>query len=165
VLGGVDGALVASGHSSHCYAQGANIYFTFVLKPADFADAERLYLESWSRALRATLDGGGTISHHHGIGRLRASWLAEELGSAYPLLRALKRALDPSGMMNPGALIAMRRGGGAGMVETPDKVAALTDATRALAALGAPHALVGSVAVGVHSGEPRATADTDIAVL
>src|SRR5438094_2422470 len=49
-LGGVDGMLVASGHSSHCYAQGANIYFTFVLKPADFADAERLYLESWSRA-------------------------------------------------------------------------------------------------------------------
>src|SRR6266536_2713051 len=58
-------------------------------------------------------------------------------------------------------LIAMRRGGGAGMVETPDKVAALM----ALAAIGAPHALVGGVAVGVHSGVPRATADTDIAVL
>src|SRR3989442_13339891 len=62
-------------------------------------------------------------------------------------------------------LIAMRRGGGAGMVETPDKVAALMDATRALAAIGAPHGLVGGVAVGVHSGVPRATADTDIAVL
>src|SRR5438128_11155793 len=62
-------------------------------------------------------------------------------------------------------LIAMRRGGGAGMVETPDKVAALMDATRALSATGAPHALVGGVAVGVQSGVPRATADTDIAVL
>jgi hypothetical protein len=62
-------------------------------------------------------------------------------------------------------LIAMRRGGGAGMVETPDKVAALMDATRALAAIGAPHALVGGVAVGVHSGVPRVTADTAIAVL
>src|SRR5206468_6670097 len=61
-------------------------------------------------------------------------------------------------------LIAMRRGGGAGMGETPDKVAALMDATRALGAMGAPHALVGGVAVGVHSGVPRATADTDIAV-
>src|SRR2546427_7623591 len=61
--------------------------------------------------------------------------------------------------------IAMRRGGGASMVETPDKVAALMDATRALAAIGAPHALVGGVAVGVHSGVPRATADTDIAAL
>ena len=45
------------------------------------------------------------------------------------------------------------------MGETPDKVAALM----ALAAIGAPHALVGGVAVGVHSGVPRATADTDIA--
>jgi hypothetical protein len=62
-------------------------------------------------------------------------------------------------------LIAMRRAGGAGMVETPDKVAALMDATRALAAMGAPHALVGGVAVGVHSGVPRATADTGLAVL
>src|SRR6266566_4893106 len=61
-------------------------------------------------------------------------------------------------------LIAMRRGGGAGMVETPDKVAALMDATRALGAMGAPHALIGGVAVGVHSGVPRATADTDLAV-
>src|SRR5439155_441900 len=48
---------------------------------------------------------GGTISHHHGIGRLRAPWLERELGSAYPLLRALKRALDPSGIMNPGVLL------------------------------------------------------------
>src|SRR5206468_596185 len=55
--------------------------------------------------LAATLDAGGTISHHHGIGRLRATWLERELGSAYPLLRDLKRALDPSGIMNPGALI------------------------------------------------------------
>src|SRR6266566_1189850 len=62
-------------------------------------------------------------------------------------------------------LIAMRRGGGAGMVESPDKVAALMDATRALSATGAPHALVGGVAVGVQSGVPRATADTDLAVL
>ncbi len=46
-----------------------------------------------------------------------------------------------------------------------DKVAALMDATRALGAMGAPHALIGGVAVGVHSGVPRATADTDLAVL
>jgi len=104
-LSSVDGMLIASGHSSHCYPQGANIYFSFVLKPAEFAAAEKLYVEAWSRALRATLANGGTISHHHGIGRLRASWLAEELGSAYPVLLALKRALDPAGLMNPGALI------------------------------------------------------------
>jgi alkyldihydroxyacetonephosphate synthase len=104
-LAGAPGVIVASGHSSHGYAQGTNIYFTFVVKPEDFGRAEEAYLEAWARALRATLAAGGTISHHHGIGRLRTRWLAEELGSAYPLLRDLKRALDPSGIMNPGALL------------------------------------------------------------
>jgi alkyldihydroxyacetonephosphate synthase len=104
-LAGAPGVVLASGHSSHGYPQGTNIYFTFVQKPADFARAEADYLEAWGRALRATLDAGGTISHHHGVGRLRTPWLAEELGTAYPLLRDLKRALDPSGLMNPGVLL------------------------------------------------------------
>jgi alkyldihydroxyacetonephosphate synthase len=104
-LGGAPGVVVASGHSSHGYPQGTNIYFTFVMKPEDWTRAEEAYLEAWRRALDATLAAGGTISHHHGIGRLRAPWLAKELGSAYPLLRDLKRALDPHGIMNPGALL------------------------------------------------------------
>jgi alkyldihydroxyacetonephosphate synthase len=103
-LGGAPGVVLASGHSSHGYAQGTNIYFTFVLKPADFSRAEEDYLEAWGRAMRATMAAGGTISHHHGIGRLRARWIAEELGSGYALLRDIKRALDPKGIMNPGAL-------------------------------------------------------------
>ena len=45
-----------------------------------------------------------------------------------------------------------------------DKARALLDATIALAAAGVPHALIGGVAVGVHSGVPRATLDTDLAV-
>ncbi len=105
-LASAPGVVMASGHSSHGYAQGTNIYFTFVQKPADFARAEADYLEAWGRALEATLAAGGTISHHHGIGRLRVPWLQQELGSAYPLLRDLKRTLDPSGLLNPGALLA-----------------------------------------------------------
>ena len=57
--------------------------------------------------MEATLAGGGTIAHHHGIGRMRVPWLERELGDAYPVLRALKRALDPAGIMNPGALLAI----------------------------------------------------------
>jgi alkyldihydroxyacetonephosphate synthase len=98
--------ILASGHSSHGYQQGTNIYFTFVMKPEDFSRAEEAYLTAWGNAMKATLAVGGTIAHHHGIGRLRAPWLAEELGSGYPLLRDLKRALDPKGIMNPGTLIA-----------------------------------------------------------
>jgi alkyldihydroxyacetonephosphate synthase len=105
-LSDVKGVVAASGHSSHGYPQGTNIYFTFVMKPEDFGRAEEAYLAAWKAALETTLAGGGTVSHHHGIGRLRAPWLERELGSAYPLLRDLKRALDPAGLMNPGTLLA-----------------------------------------------------------
>jgi len=50
------------------------------------------------------------------------------------------------------------------MDDSPDKVAALTDVSRALDRLGAAHAVAGGVAVGIRSGVPRATLDTDIAV-
>ena len=53
---------------------------------------------------------------------------------------------------------------GATMAELPDKVRALAEVVRALERLGAAHALVGGVAVGIRSGVPRATMDTDLAV-
>ena len=101
----VKNLIVISGHTSHGYAQGTNIYFTFVAKPEDPASAEPLYLECWKQAMEATLRVGGTICHHHGIGRLRAPWMAAEHGSALDLLRMVKHALDPNGIMNPGALL------------------------------------------------------------
>jgi alkyldihydroxyacetonephosphate synthase len=102
----VEGIVVASGHSSHSYAQGTNIYFTFVARPTDPARAEATYLACWDQTMEATLRCHGTISHHHGIGRLRVPWMAQELGvSGVDVLRRIKRALDPNGIMNPGALI------------------------------------------------------------
>ncbi len=61
-------------------------------------------------------------------------------------------------------LIAAHRGGDVSGDDTPQKIAALLDAARVLDALGAPFALIGGVAVGIHSGTPRATLDTDLAV-
>ena len=104
-LQAVPGMLVASAHSSHSYVQGTNLYITFAMKPADFAEAEAAYLQAWGAVMEATLAAGGTIAHHHGIGRLRVPWLERELGGAYPVLRAIKRALDPAGIMNPGKLL------------------------------------------------------------
>jgi alkyldihydroxyacetonephosphate synthase len=101
----VPGILNASAHSSHSYGQGTNLYITFAIRPDDYADAEARYLEAWGRVMEATLAAGGTIAHHHGIGRLRVPWLERELKSAYPVLQAVKRALDPAGMMNPGVLV------------------------------------------------------------
>ena len=62
-------------------------------------------------------------------------------------------------------LIARGPKGGDVVAEAPDKVAALVDVARALGSAGIRFALVGGVAVGVHSGVPRATADTDLAVV
>jgi alkyldihydroxyacetonephosphate synthase len=104
----VPGLIVASGHSSHTYATGTNIYFTFAAKPAAPEDTEPLYFRIWNAAMEATLAAGGTISHHHGIGRVRRDWLPRELGSAYETLVTVQRALDPAGIMNPGALLQPR---------------------------------------------------------
>jgi alkyldihydroxyacetonephosphate synthase len=58
--------------------------------------------------METTLAHGGTISHHHGIGKARRRWLPQELGSAYAVLAAVKAALDPEGRMNPGTLFRRR---------------------------------------------------------
>lgn len=100
----VPGILFVSGHSSHSYPDGTNIYFTFVAHPDKDTDPEETYRECWRRTMEATLAQGGTISHHHGIGRLRAPWMRAEHGEALALLRAVKRVFDPNGIMNPGVL-------------------------------------------------------------
>jgi alkyldihydroxyacetonephosphate synthase len=101
----VKSLVVISGHSSHSYPQGTNIYFTFVARPEKPEDAEPTYLACWEKAMQATLRAGGTICHHHGIGRLRTRWMKEEHGEGLALMRAVKHALDPNGILNPGALL------------------------------------------------------------
>ncbi len=105
-LAPVPGLLVASAHSSHSYRSGTSLYFTFAARPEDPAEMPGLYRTCWERTLTETLAVGGTVSHHHGIGRVRREALARELGpEGVALLRGLKRALDPRGIMNPGVLI------------------------------------------------------------
>jgi alkyldihydroxyacetonephosphate synthase len=101
----IPGLLMASGHSSHSYGQGTCLYLTLVAKLGELADAPALYERCWDAVMDTTVTAGGTISHHHGIGRVRRRWLARELGSAYAVLRTLKRAFDPDGILNPGVLL------------------------------------------------------------
>ena len=99
------GAPIVLCHISHAYSSGASLYFTVI------AQARRgRELEQWQAAKRAAGDaivaGGGTISHHHAVGRDHAPWLERELGSTgIGALRALKGELDPAGIMNPGKLL------------------------------------------------------------
>ncbi|HJZ86018.1 MAG TPA: FAD-binding oxidoreductase [Polyangia bacterium] len=91
-------------HFSHAYPEGCSIYFTFVSAGRDRADAERRYDAIWRAGMTATLAAGGVLSHHHGIGMSKQKYLPEELGAGMDLLRALKQALDPAGILNPGKL-------------------------------------------------------------
>ena len=58
----------------------------------------------WDAGQRAVLADGGNLSHHHGVGINRARFMGEALGPAFGVLRALKEALDPGGILNPGKL-------------------------------------------------------------
>ncbi|MFO1325738.1 MAG: FAD-binding oxidoreductase [Rubrivivax sp.] len=91
-------------HWSHVYPEGACQYMTLRLPPMDAARALALHRQAWDRVQRLTLDAGGSIAHHHGAGWFRGPWMAEELGGGLPVLQAIKDALDPHNLLNPGKL-------------------------------------------------------------
>ena len=75
--------------------------------PSDHEGAE---LDQWraakEAAMRTILDHGGTITHHHAVGRDHAPWMREEIGElGVAALRAAKERFDPNGIMNPGKLL------------------------------------------------------------
>jgi len=105
-LKGIDGLIAGSAHSSHVYRSGLNLYFTFAVQTSAPDQMERAYLEGWRRIMESTARRGGSVAHHHGVGRVRRDWLATELGeTGVALLRRLKATLDPNGIMNPGVLL------------------------------------------------------------
>jgi alkyldihydroxyacetonephosphate synthase len=91
-------------HFSHAYLEGCSLYFSFVGSGRDEGDQEARYEALWQAALSAAMSAGATVSHHHGVGMLKARALLEELGDGRRLLFALKRTFDPDGIMNPGKL-------------------------------------------------------------
>jgi alkyldihydroxyacetonephosphate synthase len=101
--GGTPGLVMC--HVSHLYETGASLYFTFLARQREGEE-----LEQWRAVKRAAsqaiVDGGGTITHHHAVGRDHAPWLADEVGeTGVAALRGLKAELDPVGIMNPGKLL------------------------------------------------------------
>ncbi len=90
-------------HMSHCYPQGANLYFIFIAKMG----AEE-FLEFHRGILDAVQASGATMSHHHGIGKMTAPWLEGQIGSnELEVFRALKRHFDPKNVLNPGGTLAL----------------------------------------------------------
>ncbi len=102
----IDSVIAASAHMSHAYKSGANLYFTLAAQPDDKHEMEAIYWQCWRRVMRATLECGGGIAHHHGIGRVRKNYLVDEIGdSGVAVLRHIKQSLDPNGLFNPGNLL------------------------------------------------------------
>lgn len=94
------------GHSSHSYQTGTNMYFVYDYK---INCEPREEIEKYHKPLNAiiveeALRHGGSMVHHHGIGKYRAQWTEQEHGSAYQMLVRLKEAFDPRGIMNRGTI-------------------------------------------------------------
>jgi alkyldihydroxyacetonephosphate synthase len=92
-------------HLSHAYADGASLYFTFISRARREAE-----IEQWREVKRAASEAivatGGTITHHHAVGRDHAPYMEAEIGkTGLDVLRAVKQQLDPAGIMNPGKLL------------------------------------------------------------
>jgi alkyldihydroxyacetonephosphate synthase len=91
-------------HASHFYPQGTNLYFIFIARMNDLDEYRRFQAGIIDRIETC----GGSLSHHHGVGRLMAPWMERHLGTAQmEVLRALKRHFDPNGIMNPGGTLGL----------------------------------------------------------
>ncbi|MEG0962232.1 MAG: FAD-binding oxidoreductase [Lachnospiraceae bacterium] len=95
---------IVTTHMSHCYPQGANLYFIFITKMDD-ADKFKAY---HATILDAIQKSGAAMSHHHGIGKMFGPWLEGQLGrTEYGVLRVLKEYFDPDYNMNPGGTLGL----------------------------------------------------------
>lgn len=94
------------GHSSHSYINGTNMYFVYNYKIRCEPEEELLIYHHPIQKIivEETLKHGGSMCHHHGIGKYRSEWTRAEHGSAYYTLEKLKEAFDPNGIMNHGTI-------------------------------------------------------------
>jgi alkyldihydroxyacetonephosphate synthase len=90
---------------THVYPDGPAPYYTFAgpgRRGSELAQWDAVK----AAAAEAVLDGGGTITHHHAVGRVHRPWYDRQRPEPFAIaLRAAKKALDPAGVMNPGVLV------------------------------------------------------------
>jgi alkyldihydroxyacetonephosphate synthase len=90
---------------THVYPDGPAPYFT-IMAPAVRGGEVEQWDEIKAAAAEAVIEGGGTITHHHAVGRDHRPWYDRQRPAPFAAaLRAAKAELDPSGMLNPGVLI------------------------------------------------------------
>jgi alkyldihydroxyacetonephosphate synthase len=93
-------------HSSHSYQTGTNLYFVYDYnidcEPTE--EITKYHIPINAIIVEEALRHRGSMVHHHGIGKYRTDWTEQEHGSAYYMLRTLKQAFDPNGVMNKGTI-------------------------------------------------------------
>ena len=95
-------------HISHVYENGANLYFTF-LSPMEKGNEKNDYVLFHRGLVDTILANGGSITHHHGVGRVFAPWMEGHLGKTYmEALKGVKRHFDPNNIMNPGGTLGLQ---------------------------------------------------------
>lgn len=102
---------LVGGHSSHSYLNGTNLYFVHYYNLVDIEPQEEItkYHHPIKKIIvEETLKAGGTMCHHHGVGKHRTPWIEDEYGSSYFMLETLKRAFDPNGIMNMGTILPLK---------------------------------------------------------
>ncbi|MEJ5021421.1 FAD-binding oxidoreductase [Ochrobactrum vermis] len=102
-INAVPGTLAGSAHQSHAYVDGACLYFS-LRGDVEVEKRAEWYRAAWDAANAVLIKYGAALSHHHGVGLLRAPYMKDALGSAFPLLETVKKALDPDNLLNPGKL-------------------------------------------------------------
>lgn len=100
------------GHSSHSYINGTNMYFVYNYEIHCAPEDEMIiYHHPLQKIIvEETLKAGGSMCHHHGIGKYRSEWSRDEHGSAFYMLEKLKEVFDPNGIMNYGTIFPQEEG-------------------------------------------------------
>lgn len=95
-------------HLSHSYETGASVYFTVLAGGwGEPVEAAQRWRAAKGDITAAIIDAGGALSHHHGVGRDHAPWLAGQVGPiGMDVLRGVRASVDPQHVMNPGVMEA-----------------------------------------------------------
>ena len=100
--------IVLMSHISHVYENGANLYFTF-LSPMEIGNEEDDYKQFHKGLVDAIHNNKGSLSHHHGIGRVLAPWMKEAVSEeVLKAMQAVKNHFDPNGIMNPVGMLGLK---------------------------------------------------------
>lgn len=98
-------AQIIHAHFSHVYRVGGMVYVIFRSKSGgDAFEGEKNYYKCVKVAIDACVRAGGTISHHHGVGTLKAPWMEAQHSEGFDVMKKIKKVLDPNNIMNPPVL-------------------------------------------------------------